>query len=286
MNVASFSLAAPNDKPTMVIKHVQHDPAMEALQAYQHDLMRLVLDQTKDEYGGYTISPIYIGELSVKRQAMLLAQGEEINILWNSPGSVVESAYTTPIPTDIFQGLLGYRVCLINSSNDNDYTMVVDIPSLAHLKIGQVFGWTDLEIYQFNKINVTQAKTFEGLLGMLAANRFNCLLLGAGEIETIYQQKRATMPMLAIENTLLVYYDFPIYFYISNKEPLLIERFKKGMKKVEANGDLMRLFNRYYKDKIAPLNIANRRIICVKSPYLPLTNQCKNIQAILEKFSQ
>jgi hypothetical protein len=83
---------------------------------------------------------------------------------------------------------------------------------------------------------------------------------------------------------LLIYYDLPIYIYVSPQYPKLAGRLKKGLQKVIANGDFDRLFEHYFYDKIVALNLKERRVICLKSPYFPIDKQCKQLDQINDMY--
>lgn len=262
-------------EPPMIIKYPNNGTHLPTF-LYRFELIELLLKETKTEYGDYHIAVYDGSDPGVKRQALLISQGEQINVLWASPGTAIANADVIVIPVDILQGMLGHRICLINRSNSSVFDAVTDLNSLRQIRLGQGLGWSDVEIYSFNKIPTILPPTFEGLFGMLATKRFDCLPLGIDEINSIYESKVTTIPMLGIEQSLQIYYDFPIYLYVSAKYPRIAERLKAGMKKIQANGKLDRLFKRYFHGIHDNLHLNKRRVICLKSPYLPLDKQCLN----------
>lgn len=264
----------------MVIKYATgHAPDTRHGYDYAYELMRLILEETKAEYGDYRIEA-YVTELDAKRQAVLLTQGDLINLSGNSSGTVVAGSESIRIPFDIYRGLLGRRVCLTNGGSATRFDSVTDLNSLKNIRVGQSKGWADIEIYNFNKLPLVQASTFEGLLGMLIAGRFECLALGINEIGSIYESNRGKMPKLQIEKSLLLYYEYPFYFYISAKYPKLAERFKVGMEKIQANGEFDQLFIFYFRKNLDALNIKSRRVICLQSPFIDKKTQCQNMESI------
>ncbi len=256
----------------MVIKYINRG-ALDARHAYIYELIKTILEETKAEFGDYKIQP-YENDPGGKRISILIKQGDQINLTWASPGTVRDSTHVIPIPVDLLRGLLGYRVCLINSSTKIPFDKITDASSLNKIRLGQGHTWEDIDIYAFNNINVVMAPTFEGLLTMLALKRFDCLALGANEAVSTYREYVNQISTLAIDKNILIHYDYPIYFYIAKKYPRLAERFKSGMEKIQANGKFMAIFNQYFREDINTLDLKNRRMICLKSPFLPLNNQC------------
>jgi len=47
----------------------------------------------------------------------------------------------------------------------------------------------------------------------------------------------------------------------------LAKRIETGMKKIIANGELDKLFDRYYADDIARANLSGRKVIEIKTPF-------------------
>ncbi len=273
----SSTLNAANETP-MVIK-ISTTRELIAGQSYKFDLSKLILDATKAEYGDYRFE-YYLNSPSASRQAILLKQGDLINLLWGSAGTAANKVGAIMIPYDLYRGLLGRRICIINSHNKLLFNSITNANALKSIRIGQGVDWPDIEIYKFNNITTIQAPSFEGMFGMLTLNRFDCIALGVTEIDQFYHENFAQFPSLQIEKNLLLYYDLPIYMYISPQYPRIAERLKKGLQKILANGEFDRLFARYFHDNITALNLQARRVICLKSPYFPLDKQCQHIEQI------
>lgn len=244
----------------------------DARHAYKFELIKQILDATRKEFGDYTIVP-FGEEPSAKRQALLISEGQILNLLWASPGTVIARADVHTIPVDILRGLLGYRVCLMNPENFPADPR--QLTSLHQLSIGQGLNWQDIEIYKHNEIPLKQAPTFEALFDMLAAKRFQCLPLGADEVMYTFRDKKAQYPFLAVDSELLIYYNYPIYLHVSKKFPLLAERVELGLKKLQDSGEFMRLFNKHHATDLAQLNLRQRKIFCLPSPYLPDKHICE-----------
>ncbi|WP_152625363.1 hypothetical protein [Cellvibrio sp. OA-2007] len=243
----------------------------DARHAYKFELIKRILEVTRPEFGDYRTEP-FGEEPSAKRQAMLISEGKILNLLWASPGTVIARADVTSVPVDILRGLLGYRVCLINPANFPDSKKLV---SLNQLQIAQGLNWADNEIYKHNGIYPKQAPSFEGLFDMLAAKRYQCLPLGADEVMYSWRDKKNKYPFLAVEPNILIYYDYPIYLYISKQFPQLAQRVELGLQKLQRSGEFDQLFKQHHAADIAQLHLSQRKIFCLKSPYLPAPGQCQ-----------
>lgn len=258
----------------MVVRYSEPGNSDAARFGYQYDLMHLILEQTRKEFGDYRIETYRGPELTIQRYAVLLNEGVTVNVGWGPPGSLISKSESTPINIDIFHNLLGYRICLINKAGAIDLANIDSIVEFRRVKIGQGVNWADIPIYTHNDIATVSAPTFESLFQMLTLKRFDCLALGANEVQNLYQEKKDIYPALMVDQHLLLYYSFPIYFYVSNKTPKLIARIKLGLQKIQENGEHDRLFVRHHGNDLESLNLKNRSIICLKSPYMPTLGQC------------
>ncbi len=269
---AEASASATSANP-MVIKY--HDSnAYDYHHAYHFELIRHILEVTRPEFGDYTVEP-YSQAPTAKRQASLLNEGKLLNVHWAPPGTEIALADVSPIPVDILNGLQGYRVCMINAQAAVNFTAINDVQSLKNLRIAQGSSWAELPLYHFNGITPMEPPILGGLYPMLGLKRFDCIPLGVNEITTLHELEKTRYPFLAIEPSLLIVYDFPIYFYVSKKFPEIAKRFELGLKKLVNNGEFEKLFSEYHEKNLTQLNLTKRKIICLKSPFISVQRQCE-----------
>lgn len=258
----------------MIVRY-QNSGQYDAHNAFQFELIHMALDITRAEFGDHQIKP-YTSANTAKRQAILLAEGKLMNMHWASPGTpIAQQTEVIQVPFNILQGLLGYRICLINQESRAQFATIDNLNDLRQIRIGQGQDWTDTRIYHHNQIPVMEAPGLENLFPILASDRFDCLALGLNEVQFKYRQEKQRFKRLMIEPHLLLYYDFPTYLYVSRSEPRLAERMTRGLQLLETSGAFSRLFNHYFAADLAQLNLDKRKIICLKSPYLAQTSQCE-----------
>lgn len=257
---------------TTIVKYYQPETGLSTL-VYQIRIIKEALEITRPEYGGYELKPYGLARSS-KRQAALVSEGKLLNLLSASPGTAIAKADVIPVKIDILRGLLGYRICLVNAARAPDLSNTVDATTLGHVRIGQGLDWSDLDIYKHNNIYPIEGPNLESLYPMLGFHRFDCLALGASEVVFKYHEQQKQFPFLAIEPNLLIYYEFPIYFYVSKQVPELAKRLQIGLTKLEMSGRFSQLFNQYHAQDLTSLNLRARRVICLKSPYINQNDQC------------
>ncbi len=247
---------------------------LRSLEVYQYELIRRAMELTRDEFGDYQIIPYESRDTLQQRLAALIRDGKLVNLVWTSPGTPVATSDVIRIPIDILHGLLGYRICLTNVKAPLVLDEFDRTHSLDFLKIAQGDSWPDLKIYQHNRINAISGPTFNSLFQMLGFRRFNCLPLGVHEVEVSYDEKKSTYPFLAIDDQLLIFYEYPIYLYVSKSQPELAKRLELGLGRMQGNGEFERLFKQYYPLAFTKLRLGSRKIICLKSPFLDQSKQC------------
>lgn len=267
------SAIAAEKTPPMTVIHGDLPPDIAPKNAYRAALYTLLLEATRPEFGDYQLRSYFEAE-AAHRKALLLNSGVQLNIHFASPGTPVAAANVIQIPVDIQRGLLGYRVCLTTAQNSVPWAAVLDLKTLGSVRIGQVDSWPDFDIYKFNRLNLLGTPNFDGLFAMLSANRFDCLPLGVDEVSALYREKKVKYANLRIEETLLLYYEFPTYIYVSAKRPDIAKRLSRGFEIIQKNGQFDKLYEQYIAQDLAALNLPARRIICLKSPYSSPAEQC------------
>ncbi len=239
---------------------------------YRDELIHQIFEVTRPEYGDYQIQ-FYETELTSMRQAQFLGEGKVLNLAWGSPGTTIAKANAIPIAIDILKGLLGYRICLINKNAPLNIDNVSDAESLHHIRIGQGL-WIDIDFYKFNHLDPVAVPSFDNLFSMLSAKRIDCIALGINEVEAIYLKQKHLFPAVVMDDKLLIYYYFPTYLYVSKNSPALAKRIELGLTKMKNSGAFDDLFMRHHGKNLAKLELKNRKVVCLDSPYLPNKHAC------------
>lgn len=261
-----------SSEPPMQVRYHKTE-SLADLNAFHFALIQSALEITRPEFGDYVINPYGLAP-TAKRQAMLLTEGKLLNLQWASPGTPISQAEVIQIPFDFLQGILGYRICLINSKSRVNLADVGNLEGLRKIRVGQGYDWTDVEVYRHNRIPIEVYPGLVNLIPALGLNRIDCLALGANEVQFKFEDLKGDYPFLKIDPSLILYYHFPIYFYVSKKHPELAERMILGLNKLQESGAYDVLFNKFFAQYLEPLHLHNRKIICLTNPYLRVPNQC------------
>jgi hypothetical protein len=250
-------------------------PGHAFLHLYKVELITRAMEVTRPDFGDYQLKEFNGDNPNDQRRVLLINEGSLVNLLWAPSGSIVAKGEVIEIPFDVLHGLLGYRVCLRNANVPSVLTNVKTLSDLKQIRIGQGFEWPDINIYEANQIKPILAPTLPSLFEMLGYKRFDCLPFGANEVAYILEQRKGQYPFLAMDDQLLIHYEFKIQFYVSKRYPEIARRLTLGIKKLQESGEWDRLFRKYHEADLKSLNLKQRRVICLKSPYIDNTDQCK-----------
>jgi ABC-type amino acid transport substrate-binding protein len=93
--------------------------------------------------------------------------------------------------------------------------------------------------------------------------------LGANEIEEAFTTMAEPLGDLVIEPTLMLYYPFPLVFYLNPKRVELAARVKVGLQYIINNGQLDAIFNKYNGNIVERLSLKQRKALHLNNPILP-----------------
>jgi hypothetical protein len=75
---------------------------------------------------------------------------------------------------------------------------------------------------------------------------------------------------ISIEPSLMLYYPFPLVFYVTSTKPRLAQRVEKGLNKIIASGKFQALFEQHHGDVVQRLNLGTRTVFTLNNPALPI----------------
>jgi len=224
------------------------------------------LEVTVDEYGPFTFEAVDV-DMTPSRALASMKTGSLINI-FIAPDSEVWNESTIPIKIPIRQGLLSYRLLLVNKIDLPKYNKVKSFDDLKHLRAGLQNDWITTKIFKKLEMNVITAHNFEGLFLMLNKQRSDYIPRAIYEIYDELNTRKEKLSNVVVEPTLALYLPMFSFVYISPKEQRIASRIKSGLVKLTQTGELKEIFDKYYAKDIIKADLKNRRIIEIKNPYL------------------
>ncbi len=264
---------APATSP-MVYIYDGPESALDKRYEYQWEILRTALERTQAKWGGYRMEPaVFMDE---RRQTMELKKATgKLSIMYLGTSSDLEKSLI-PIRIPVDKNLGGYMVMLIRKQDQERFAAVHTVDDLKKFKIGLGMGWLDVDILRADGFNVVTGSSYDGLFNMLVNRRFDAFSRGAVEVLDEYARRHEKIPDLAIEQTLILYYPLPMYFWFSKtaEGQRLADRAREGMLAMIEDGTYDKIFFKYQQHKIDDLHLRKRKVFRVENPLLknlPLT---------------
>jgi len=253
-----------NDK---VITYAKPESIKDQRHKYFVKLLNLALSKTNDQFIlKATIAPMQQG-----RAIRELTLNRHVDVVWTVTSQAREQQLL-PIRIPLLKGLLGYRVAIIRVADQEKFSKVTSLKALRKFTAGQGHDWPDTKILIANNIKVVTSSSYDGLFAMLKIKRFDFFPRGITEAwQEIAMQSNSE---LIIDESILLYYPSPIYFFVNKANNILAERITRGLQLSIDDGSFEQLFYAYpeHKKVFASVNIKQRIIITLHNPLLsPLT---------------
>ncbi len=230
------------------------------------EILQVALEKTVPEYGSYKLSP-YSKVAEESRAIELLRTNDGLSVIWNATSKEKENKLR-PIRIPLRKGILGYRIALINRSDQSLIDEVDTLKELRKLDFGQGIGWGDVKLYESNNIKV-QVAPYESLFKMLDAGRFQLFPRGISEAYKEFDERINSKPNISVEENLLIVYPWPYYFFVNKTNDELATRLEAGLRMMLADGSFDEIFIHYNQKSMQRGNLQNRRIIRLNNPDLP-----------------
>jgi len=259
-----FVCCASFARPVLMVKYIGNNSGVK--EDYYLELIDAALKTTEPQFGPYKIEFLR-EQLTSQRKHELLVAGERLNIdrLVGFHNNTGPRSVLLQVKVPLLRGFMGYRIPLIRRDRQAVFDQVNTLDDLKKIPLGLGKGWEGY-IYQKNGFNLTEPINFETLLKMLAGGRYDFVPLSSIEVEDHYQVDNQTLDSLVPENHILIHTALPNYFYVSPTAPELAARLNAGFKALQKNGQMDRVFDKYFLIRLKKLNLANRKIIEIPNP--------------------
>jgi hypothetical protein len=248
-----------------VVKY--HALAETDTRVYELGLLQAVLEKTVDQYGPYTIEASKT-MYNPQRAEIELKEGKEVNVDWFAATQVTMKEAFIPIAFPLMKGVLGYRIFLIHKKDKEKFAKIKTLDELKQLSVGQGLGWGDVPIFRHNGFTVVTGKDYDSLFEMLVVGRFDFFSRGIGEALPEYNLRKDRLPDLWIEETILLYYPYPIYYFVNRQHPKLAERIKRGLYRMLEDGSFEKFFWEYHRKIIDQARVKERKLFTIENPLL------------------
>jgi len=263
-------VASPGAPRDGVMTYIHHPPesARDVRYLYQWEVLRTALEKTQGEWGPYRL---VAGDVMTERRQAYELRNATGNLTVMYLGTTPEfERELVPVRIPVDRSLGGYCVFLVRAGEQARFDAVRTLDDLRQFTYGLGLGWIDVEILRASGFKVVTGSSYDGLFEMLVNRRFDVFLRGAVEILDEYEQRRGELRDLRIEDSLLLYYPLPMYFWFA-KTPegqRLSQRAEAGLRLMLADGSYDEIFDRYQRAKIERLQLKKRTIFRIENPFL------------------
>ena len=179
-----------------------------------------------------------------------------------------------PIRVPIYQGYIGWRVFVINKSNQEKFNDVDNVEKLSELLGIQRFDWPDYQIFLENNLAVDGSLPFSHMHKAIENGLAD--YFPRSVLEVTRELKALNSNQLTIEQTLLLKYPSSYYFFVGKNNTELAKYIEKGLEIALADGSYQLLFQQHFGQALEALNINDRKILHLSSSSLPAKNPLIN----------
>lgn len=193
-----------------------------------------------------------------------LRRGENVHISAEVPKSNWEEQLL-PIRIPLRKGIQGYRLFLINSSDQEALSKVTTLADLLKFPTGLGSQWSITPIFRRAGFDVITSDDYNTLFKMLKLQRFVTFSRGLNEIYKEQETFAQDNSRLVIENELGLFVPLPTYFFVSPEFPELARKIELGLRKMIADGSFDQHFLQYHRDDIDRANLTSRKIFYIEN---------------------
>ena len=250
----------------MVYRYNGPESSLDVRYLYQWEILKTALDRTVAKWGSYRMEAAK--PMAEQRQIFEIkhATGELTVMYLSTTPDFEKSLVPVRIPVD--KNLGGYSVFLIRKEDRHRFESIRSLDDLRRFTFGLGLGWVDVDILRKAGFKVITGSSYDGLFEMLVQHRFDIFLRATVEVLDEYDRRKSALPDLYIEETFILYYPLPMYFWLpkTSEGRRMAARAEEGMRLMIADGTYDRIFDRYQRHKIERLHLKDRRIFRIGNP--------------------
>lgn len=251
---------------TLKVVHPAPESALDQRSEDLVVLLRSALQHTETSHGPFDLTPASTAA-SEDRQLLSMEQGLLPNIVWASATQDREQRLL-PIRIPLRRGLIGYRIALIHRRRQVELRRVRTIADLRAYSLGQGPNWPETRMYRQLGFQV-QSGSYEALFRMLVNGRFDLFPRGINEVYGEFATRAGDLPELAIEDSLLIHYPQPYYFFVNRRDAALAQRVEQGLRHMLDDGSFDAHFWRHHGEAIQRARLGERLLLTLDNPLLP-----------------
>ena len=239
-----------------------------ARQDYEKKVLKAILKATDKEWGSVEIEES-LEEYPGNKEALVFTEKDHDLFVTIAGNQKFKEGDMIMIPHLLTKNLLGYRVPIIRENDADLFDGISDLEDIQNLNHGIPETWSDATIFRHNGYNVVEEGSFDDIFDRLQKGLFDYSAYGANEVLGVYENRASKRDGLIIDQNILLFYPFPLVFYVNPDQPKLAERIEEGLQKIKSSGKLDAIFDEHYGNIIEQLNLDSRRLFVLENPLIP-----------------
>lgn len=261
LGICSHSFAEP-----LVVTVQGPETAADTRYDYDHAVIRLALEKTRNDFGDFVLKETPIGQNS-QRSLTAAASGTYKNyvIKTSARNDLINKVGIVPFPVDL--GIVGYREAFTSTSTKTRLASVQTLEQMKEFNMVQGIGWLDTTILQSHGFDVRTIDNYNSMFKMVALNRMDLFPRGANELEAEWETHN-TIPQLAYDEAVALYYPLPRFLVTSKTNKDLIDRLYEGLTRAYDDGSLISLWEDKYQSSIDFVNLGARKVFRLSNPFI------------------
>lgn len=208
--------------------------------------------------------------MSQARALYQLELGEKIDIYWAGT-SIEREEKLRAIRVPLLKGLLGFRLGIMRKEVESRFRTIGSAEDFKSFKPCQGRDWPDTNILVAAGFQVVRNPNFKGMFKQVNEGRCDFFPRGVHEAYPEYTASREGYPELRLNEDILLYYPFPMYFFVNKDNQELASLIRTGLDRAIDDGSLEKHMRTSEVTRhLFPLEgWINAKILVLDNPFLP-----------------
>lgn len=250
-------------------------------QDYERKILTAVLEATELDFGTWRITE-NLDEYPGNEEALVFSEKNHHLFITIAGNKKFDEGEMIVVPESMTKNLLGYRIPIIREEDVDIFSSIQELPDIQSKVNGIPISWSDAVIFRENGYEVVEDGDFDDIFERLKAGKFDYTAFGANEIQGVFENRASKHQGLTIDTNLLLFYQFPLVFYINPEFPNLAKRIEIGMQNIKESGRLDSIFDEHYGNIVEDLNLDKRILFILDNPLIP--DEFKHLKPDLENL--
>jgi len=248
------------------IKIIPPQSKFDSSHNYFKTLLELILYETNANYPKKDIE--FSKKMEQGRAFVALKKGK-LDIHWAGTSLNREKQFLA-IRIPLVKGLLGYRFFIIDENKKDIFNSVETLENLKQLKACQGTYWPDTKILENAKLKVVKNPVYEAMFLQVQKGRCDYFPRGVHEIVSEVKSRKDRYKELVMYEDMIVYYPFPMYFFVSKENKALANRIEQGLLKlIESKKFDEYIQNHEVTKHLFPIeNWINKKTFVLENPFM------------------